>query len=109
MEREVGDLTLDQDLEVGEKTKGVKSPSAVPVNSQDTVLVELLKTMQEQINASNKLLVGLVTEHKRPLSGKRNIAVAESDDELIPSELCQYGKVSRAESATISVAPHRQQ
>ena len=99
---EDGELALDQDLEAPMQINCVASPSAVPANPQDTVLVELFKSMQEQINTSNKLLIGLVNEQKQPTSRKRNISVVDSDNDLFYAESPQYGKVHELNCDNVS-------
>ena len=111
MENTEGDLASGQASETTtQNNNSVTESSSSSASVQESTMVTLLKTMQEQLQVSNQLLFGLFSETKRPLSRKRKISVSDSDDEESFSLESRppRGKITRTESATISVAPHRQ-
>ena len=82
MENTEGDLASGQAFETTTpNNNSVTESSSSSASVQESTMVTLLKTMQEQLQVSNQLLFGLFSETKRPLSRKRRISVADSDDE----------------------------
>ena len=107
MENTEGDLASGQALETTTQNNSVTESSSYSASVQESTMVTLLKIMQEQLQVSNQLLCGLFSETKRPLSRKQRISVSDSDDKKSFS-LESRPKITRTESATISVALHRQ-
>ena len=79
MENKDGDLASGQALEkTQENNNCVTESSSFSASVQESTMVTLLKTMQEQLQVSNQLLFGLVTEKRGPLSRKRKISGFDS-------------------------------
>ena len=75
MEDHVGDLLTEPDIEsVQIIQNSAREPSQVS-SGPDSTIVDLLKTMQEQLIVSNKLLSGLVYDGQRLQSQQREMSL----------------------------------
>ena len=81
MEDKVRDLHTEPDIESVQIVQNSARETSQVFSGPDSTIVDLLKTMQEQIIVSNKLLSGLVDNDQRLNSRKRNKSLSESDDE----------------------------
>ena len=68
MEAKVGDLLTEPDIESVQIVQNSARETSQVLSGPDSTIVNLLKTMQEQIIVSNKLLSGLVDNDQRPHS-----------------------------------------
>ena len=112
MENTERDVALSQASETTtQNNNSVTESLSSSARAQESTMVTLLKTIQEQLQVCIQLLFGLSSETKRPLSWKRKISMSDLEDEesfSLESRPPQ-GKTTCTESATISVALHRQE
>ena len=112
MEDNVRDVLTDKDIEPLQTVQNPAPGSArnPGLSGPYSAIVNLLKTMHEQIMVSNQLLSGLVDKDQRLYSRKRKMSISDSDDDyIISSRSGKKGKSICKESETLSVAPHRRQ
>ena len=112
MEDNVRDVLTDKDIEPLQTVQNSAPGSASDpgVSGPYSAIVNLLKTMHEQIMVSNQLLSGLVDKDQRLYSRKRKMSISDSDDDdILSSRSGKKGKSLCKESETLSVAPHRWQ
>ena len=82
MENTEGNLVSGQALETTmQNNNNVTESSSSSASVQESTMVTLLKTMQEQLLVSNQPLFDLFSETKRSLSRKQRISVSDSEDE----------------------------
>ena len=75
IEDKVGDLLTEPDIESVQIVHNSARETSKVSSGPDSTIVDLLKTMQEQIIVSNKLLSGLVGDDQRLHSRKRKMSL----------------------------------
>ena len=107
MDTENSNFPSNYDSAKPEMEKSPQATDSSPVSAcgKEETMMDILKTMQLQIQLSDKLLLSLVNDNTDS-SRKRKLSVSESDEnEPFCLQSCLSGKKFRDDPATILVAP----